>query len=93
VFQIPVVTFNNPNGLEGESGTVFSETPESGEAQLGEAGVGGAGSVAPGALEDSTVELSTEFTNMIETQRAYSASTRVVTTSDEMLQEIVNATR
>jgi len=93
IFQIPVATFNNPNGLKQNSGTVFEESRDSGEVLLNEAGVGGAGSVAPGALEDSTVELSTEFTNMIETQRAYSASTRVVTTSDEMLQEITNATR
>ena len=93
VFQIPVVTFNNVNGLESQSGTVFAETPESGEAQLQEAGIGGAGSIAPSALESSTVDLATQFTKMIETQRAYSASTRVVTTSDEMLQTITNATR
>jgi flagellar hook protein FlgE len=93
VFQIPVVTFNNPNGLESRTGTVFRESTESGEALLAEAGIGGAGTIAPSALEGSTVDLATEFTKMIETQRAYSASTRVVTASDEMLQEITNATR
>ncbi len=93
VFQVPVATFNNPNGLQSQSGTVFRETPESGEVLLNKAGIGGAGTFSPSTLEDSTVDLAGEFTKMIETQRAYSASTRVVTTSDEMLQTITNATR
>jgi len=93
VFQLPVSTFNNPNGLEARSGTVFASTEDTGEVLLNEAGIGAAGKIAPAAIERSTVDLATEFTKMIETQRAYSASTRVVTASDEMLQEITNATR
>lgn len=93
IFQLPVATFNNPNGLEARSGTVFAATQNTGEVLLNQAGVGAAGTIAPAAIERSTVDLATEFTKMIETQRAYSASTRVVTASDEMLQEITNATR
>lgn len=93
IFQLPVSTFANPNGLEARSGTVFAQTEDSGDILLNEAGLGAAGTVAPAAIERSTVDLATEFTKMIETQRAYSASTRVVTASDEMLQEITNATR
>jgi len=93
IFQLPVATFNNPNGLRALSGTVFGQSPDSGELLLNEAGIGGAGTVAPAALEQSTVDLATEFTKMIETQRAFSSSTRVITTSDEMLQSIINVTR
>jgi len=93
IFQLPVATFNNPNGLEARSGTVFAATEDTGEVLLNQAGIGSAGTIAPAAIERSTVDLATEFTKMIETQRAYSASTRVVTASDEMLQEITNATR
>jgi len=91
--RLGVARFNNPNGLEARSGTVFASTEDTGEVLLNEAGIGAAGKIAPAAIERSTVDLATEFTKMIETQRAYSASTRVVTASYEMLQEITNATR
>lgn len=91
--QLPVATFNNPNALEARTGNAFLRSDESGEPLLNEAGVGGAGSIAPSALEGSTVDLATEFTDMITTQRAYSAATRIVTTSDEMLQELTQTAR
>jgi flagellar hook protein FlgE len=93
IYQLPVAVFNNPNGLEERSGNAFLQTNESGDFLLSESGQGGAGSIAPSALEASTVDLGTEFTNMITTQRAYSAATKVITTSDEMLQELTQAIR
>jgi flagellar hook protein FlgE len=93
LFKLPVATFNNPNQLEARSGNAYLRTNESGEVLLNEAGVGGAGAIAPSSLEGSTVDLATEFTDMITTQRAYSAATRVITTSDEMLQELTQTAR
>jgi flagellar hook protein FlgE len=93
IYQLPVAMFSNFNGLEERSGNAYLQTGESGDFLLAEAGAGGAGSIAPSALEQSTVDLAEEFTRMITTQRAYSASTKVITTSDEMLQELTQAIR
>ena len=67
-FQIPLVTFNNPNGLSEKSGNVFLETTFSGTATAHAANTGGAGTIAPGTLEASTVDIADEFTRMIITQ-------------------------
>ena len=88
VYQVPLVTFNNPNGLAEKSGNVFVETTNSGTATAQVSGSGGAGVIAPSALESSTVDIADEFTRMIITQRAFSANTRVITTGDEMLEEL-----
>jgi flagellar hook protein FlgE len=93
IFQVPVITFNNPNGLQERSGNVYTETTNSGPAVALEPGRGGAGSIAPSALEQSTVDLADEFTRMIVTQRAFSASTRIITTADEMLEELTRIVR
>jgi len=93
IFQVPVVTFNNPNGLQERTGNVYTETTDSGPAVALEPGRGGAGSIAPSALEQSTVDLADEFTRMIVTQRAFSASTRIITTADEMLEELTRIVR
>ena len=93
IYQLPIAMFSNVNGLEERSGNAYLQTGESGDLLLAEAGVGGAGDVAPSSLEQSTVDLAEEFTRMITTQRAYSASTKVITTSDEMLQELTQAIR
>ena len=93
IFQVPVVTFNNPNGLQERTGNVYVETTDSGPAVALEPGRGGAGSIAPSALEQSTVDLADEFTRMIVTQRAFSASTRIITTADEMLEELTRIVR
>jgi flagellar hook protein FlgE len=93
IYQLPIAMFSNFNGLEEVSGNAYLQTRESGDFLLTEAGVGGAGDVAPSAVEASTVDLAEEFTRMITTQRAYSASTKVITTSDEMLQELTQAIR
>ena len=93
IFQVPVVTFNNPNGLQERTGNVYTETTDSGPAVALEPGRGGAGQIAPSALEQSTVDLADEFTRMIVTQRAFSASTRIITTADEMLEELTRIIR
>ncbi len=93
IAQVSIASFANPEGLERVSGTMFVASVNSGLAQLGTASSGGRGIVAPGALEMSNVDLAEEFTNLIRTQRGFQANSRVITTSDEMLQEIVNLKR
>ena len=66
---------------------------ESGEFVIKQAGLGGAGSISPSTLENSTVDLSAEFTGLITTQKAYSASSRIITTADQMLEELINMRR
>jgi len=89
LYQLPVATFANPSALDPRSGNVFAETDASGTANLREADSGGAGKIAPSALETANVDLADEFTKMIVTQRAYSANARVISTTDEMLDELV----
>jgi flagellar hook protein FlgE len=93
IYQLPLGMFRNPNGLESRSGNVYLETNRSGNFQLNLAGNGGAGDIAPAALESSTVDLAEEFTKMIITQRAYSANTKVITTADDMLDELIRVKR
>ena len=88
VFKIPLATFANPDGLAETSGNAYSTTPDSGVPILNSATTGGAGSINSKQLEGSTVDLATEFTNLITAQRAYSASARIVTTVDQMLQQL-----
>lgn len=89
VFKLPLATFQNANGLSAATGNAYLRTDESGNYSLLEAKTGGAGSLASQALESSTVDLAKEFTDLITTQRAYSAATRIVTTSDQMLEELI----
>ena len=85
---LPLATFTNPNGMSALTGNAWIETDASGQPLLKQAGVNGAGEISSNALETSTVDLATEFSNMIVTQRAYSASTKIITTADEMLDEL-----
>lgn len=91
--QVALARFANPAGLERTGSTMFGETPNSGDAQIGAAGIPGFGSIAPSSLEMSNVDLSEEFTEMIITQRGFQANSRIITSSDEMLQELVNLKR
>ena len=93
VFMIPVATFTNPNGLQSLSGNTWISTDFSGNPTLREAGDAGAGQVNAAALESSTVDLGEEFTRMITTQRAYSSAAKVITTSDQMLDELLSIKR
>ena len=93
VSQVPIVTFANPNELTEETGNVYKQNAESGSALIKTANSGGAGLIQANALEASTVDLADEFTRMIMTQRAFSANTRMITTGDEMLEELVRSVR
>jgi flagellar hook protein FlgE len=80
-------------GLEKVGGTSFRTTANSGAAELGAAGEGSRGEVVPGSVEMSNVDLAAEFTNLILAQRGFQASSRVITTSDQVLEELVNIKR
>lgn len=89
---LPLATFSNPNGMSALTGNAWIETDYSGQALLKMANTNGAGKVEANSLEQSTVDLATEFSNMIITQRAYSAATKIITTADEMLDELTRMT-
>jgi flagellar hook protein FlgE len=89
IYKLPIATFSNPNGLTAVSGNAYQASNASGVATINEAGTGGAGAIASSSLEASTVDLATEFTNLITTQRAYQASTRIVTTASTMLDQLL----
>ena len=93
IFQLPLATFANPAALSAQSGNVFAFTRESGDPTLQATGSGGAGTIAPGALEGANVDIADEFTKMIVTQRAYSANAKVITTTDDMLNELMQIKR
>jgi len=93
LYQLPLATFPNPDGLTRLPGNGYATSDASGSASLNEPTVLGAGAIASGALEGSTVDLAGEFTNMIRFQRAYSAASRIITTVDDMLQEVSNLKR
>jgi flagellar hook protein FlgE len=88
VYKVPVATFTNPDGLAQVNGNAYVASKSSGAANVNLANSGSAGGITSQSLEGSTVDLATEFTNLITTQRAYSASARIVTTADQMLQEL-----
>jgi flagellar hook protein FlgE len=89
LYQIPLATFLNPNGLKADTGGSFRTTLDSGLYNINASNAGGAGRIVSGALEASNVDLAAEFTNLITTQRAYSAASRIITTADQMLEELL----
>ena len=89
LFKIPLATFSDVSQLGFRTGNVFAQTDGSGVFNLREAGEGGAGRVAPSGLEASNVDLGEEFTDMIITQRAFTASSRLITTVDDMLDDLL----
>ena len=89
---LPLATFANANGMEALTGNTWIETDASGQAMLRQAGTNGAGEITAYSVESSNVDLATEFSNMIGTQRAYSAATKIITTADEMLDELTRMT-
>lgn len=96
VAKIGLARFANPGGLEKVGQNLYRETASSGGIVGGtllEPGTGGTGYLTPGALEMSNVDLSRELTDMIITERGFQANSRIITTSDEMLQELVNLKR
>jgi flagellar hook protein FlgE len=93
IAQVAVATFPSPDSLREVSGNAYAVSLQSGTFNLKAAGTGGAGEIAAKQLESSTVDLSAEFTGLITTQRAYSASSKIITTADEMLAELINIKR
>jgi len=93
IAQIGVATFANPDGLQAVSGNSYRATIDSGEYVIKQAGKGGAGAISPSTLENSTVDMSAEFTGLITTQKAYSACSRIITTADQMLEELISMRR
>ncbi|MEO1062731.1 MAG: flagellar hook protein FlgE [Actinomycetota bacterium] len=91
--QVATAAFNNPAGLQRQGDSNFIQTTNSGEPLIGAAGTGNRGLLSAGTLEMSNVDLAREFTNLIIAQRGFQANSRVITTSDEMLSELVNLKR
>ncbi len=91
IFQVPVVTFPNPGGLEHINGSIYDEASDAGGFNLQQPGEGSAGDIVPNSLELSTTETSEEFNKMIISQQAYSAASQVLSTTDEMFNTLIQA--
>jgi len=92
-YRLTLATFTNASGLEREGGNNWITSANSGEKVVNTPGVGGAGRTQAGAVEMSNVDLSQTFTSMITAQRGFQANSRVISTADEMLQDLVNLKR
>lgn len=92
IARVALAVFSNAEGLE-RVGGAWRATPNSGLAQVGQGGVGGRGLLSSGTVEMSNVDLAEEFTRLIVAQRGFQGNARVITTADEVLQEVVNLRR
>jgi len=92
-YQIALADFPSYDGLAKMGQNLYAESLESGQPMLGVAGNGRLGSLTPSAIEMSNIDLAQEFVKMITTQRAFQANSRVITTSDEILAELINLKR
>jgi flagellar hook protein FlgE len=90
VGQIAIASFNNPPGLEKAGNSMYRMSADSGLPQIGVAGTGGRGLLAAGSVEMSNVDLSQEFSNLIVAQRGFQANSKIITTSDDLLQTLIN---
>ena len=93
LYAIPLATVANPNGLATDNNSTYSLSNASGEIYLGDPGTGGVGAISSGGVESSNVDLAEELTSLIQRQRAYSSNAKIITTSNEMLEETVNLKR
>jgi flagellar hook protein FlgE len=93
IAQIALAGFSNASGLEKTGSSLYRASVNSGLAQIGQAGSGGRGTLSGSTLEMSNVDLAQEFTNLIIAQRGFQANSRVITASDELLQDLVNLKR
>ena len=93
IAQVALATFPSPDSLKAVNGNAYAVSQNSGTYNLKTPGAGGAGFIGAAQLEASTVDLSAEFTGLITTQRAYSASSKIITTADEMLEELIRIKR
>ena len=93
LFQVALADFLAPSGLTRQGSNLFAESAESGQPVLGTAETGGFGSIVGQSLELSNVDLAEQFVTMIQTQQAFQASARIITTTDDLLTEAVNLVR
>ena len=93
VARVPVVTFSDPNALQGQNGEAFTGTQPSGNPMTQDAGTNGAGGIVTGSVENSNVDIASEFSKLIVAQQAYSANTKVVTTANDLLQQTIDMKR
>jgi flagellar hook protein FlgE len=93
IAQVPLVTFNNPDALQRQNGQAYTATQDSGTPRTEAAGTNGAGSIVTGSVEDSNVDIATQFTQLIVAQNAYSANAKVVTTANTLLQDTLDMLR
>ncbi|MBN2705109.1 MAG: flagellar hook-basal body complex protein [Deltaproteobacteria bacterium] len=93
IARLALAMFSSPWGLEKKGGNIWAETIESGNVSIGMAGTAGRGTIASNSLEQSNVDIATEFVKMIAAQRAFQANAKMITTSDELLNEVVNLKR
>lgn len=91
--QVAVANFSNPAGLAADGDNVFVDSNNSGEPQIGIAGLGGRGTLQSGALEGSNVDLAQTFSDLIVAQRGFQSNSRIISSSDEVLQELMNLKR
>ena len=91
--QVALTTFNNPPGLEKVGGSMYRQTNNSGVPDVGRPANGGRGTIESGTLEMSNVDLAQEFTNLIVAQRGFQANSKVVSTSDEVLSDLIQMKR
>lgn len=93
LYRIPLANVQSPDQLNVLPGNVFTPSADSGDVQMGFPGSGGLGSVVSGALENSNVDIAEELTNMIESQRSYTANSKVFQTGSELMDILVNLKR
>jgi len=93
LYQLKLVNFSNPAGLSRMGANIYSQTDKSGLPVSGEAGAGAFGSIISNSLEQSNVDMSNEFVQMISIQRAFQANSRIVTVTDTMMEELINLKR
>lgn len=91
--QVALASFNNLAGLNKEGGNIFRETSESGAPITGPPATNGLGTISPNSLEQSNVDLGAEFVKLITTQRGFQANSKIITTTDEMLADLINIKR
>jgi flagellar hook protein FlgE len=89
-YQIAVAQFNDPDQLQRLQGSAFSSTIDSGAAEINPPGVNGGGTISPSTLEESNVDIATQFTQLITAQQVYSANSKVITTADQLLTTVIN---
>jgi flagellar hook protein FlgE len=93
VAQIAIAKFENDEGLFKTGKNLFKETRKSGQAALGKPGADGRADILAKSIEASNVDVANEFINLMAAQRNFQANTRTITTSDQMLQEVLNIKR